>query len=587
MPQPPTNPFLERAIASHQRGQLSEAESLYRQVLSRNPNDPEALHYLGVLAGQAGHHEAAIELIRRSLAIRPEQEARLNLANSLALYALALRSHQKAAESIPILQESIALDPDNPDTHVQLALALRECKQLEQAIEAMRRAVELNPRSPEAHNNLANFLQEAGDLGGAINALRHAISLRPDYAEALSNLGNAMREQGQIDESLAVLHQVIALRPQVPQIHNNLANVLRAAGQQAQAIEHYRRAVTLETRYAQGWNNLGVALREAGQIDQAIDAHRRAISIEPEMADAHFALAFSLLLSGRFQEGWREYEWRLKRRSHASVLRRNWEGSGLNNQTILLHAEQGFGDTIQFARYAQLVSHRGGRIILGCQRELARLLQRLPGVASVIAIDDPLPGFHLHCPLMSLPLVFGTDVHSIPANVPYLSADSALASQWEKRIPSGRKLNVGLCWSGRPTHPDDRNRSIPVELLFPLAELPNVRFHSLQPGAATEISPRIAILDHTQHLTDFADTAALIANLDLVITVDTAVAHLAGAMAKPAWLLLPFAPDWRWMLGRDDSPWYPTMRLFRQPAPRDWPSVVANVLRQLREARAI
>ena len=572
---------LEEAIRRHQSGQLREAEAFYREVLSREPDNADALHYLGVLAGQAGHHDAAIDLIRKSLAIRPDDsEARLNLANSLALHALSLQRAGQSEQAIALLRESLSLEPQNADTCMHLGIALHDAGKLDEAIAALRRAVELNPRSADAHNNLGNLLQEKGKLIEAVDCFGKSLLLRPEHAEALNNLGNALREQGRLDEAQSALRRALDLRPNVPQIHNNLANVLRSAARTGEAIQEYRRAVTLEPRYAEGWNNLGVVLREVGQIQESIDAHRKAIAIDPAYADAHFALAFSLLLSGDFHNGWREYEWRLRRKTGSQVLERNWDGADLDGRTILLHAEQGFGDTIQFARYVPLVMHRGGKVIVACQRELVRLLEHLSGVERVMPIDDPLPGFHVHCPLMSLPLVFGTDRASIPANVPYLAADPASVAAWAKRVSPGAKLNVGLAWTGRPTHPDDRNRSIPSNALAPLAAVSNVSFHSLQPGSLTSNSG-FDIIDHTDRLGDFADTAALIANLDLVITADTAVAHLAGAMAKPVWLMLPFAPDWRWMLSRDDSPWYPTMRLFRQLVPHDWRSVIANVCRAL------
>jgi tetratricopeptide (TPR) repeat protein len=573
--------LLEEAIRRHQSGQLRDAEALYRQVLSRQPDNPDALHYLGVLAGQAGHHDAAIDLIRKSLALRPgDSDARLNLASSLALHALSLQRAGQSEQAIALLRESLSLEPQNADTCMHLGIALRDAGKLDEATAVLRCAVELNPQSADAHNNLGNVLQEKRELTEAVDCFRKSLSLRPDHGEALNNLGNALREQGRLDEAQSALRRALDLRPNVPQIHNNLANVLRSDAHLVEAIQEYRRAVALEPRYAEGWNNLGVVLRETGQIQESIDAHRKAIASDPAFADAHFALAFSLLLSGDFHNGWREYEWRLRRKTGSQVLERNWDGADLDGRTILLHAEQGFGDTIQFARYVPLVMHRGGKVIVACQRELVRLLGHLSGVERVISIDEPLPGFHVHCPLMSLPLVFGTGHESIPANVPYLAADLASAATWAKRVSPGARLNIGLAWTGRPTHPDDRNRSIPASALAPLAAVPNVSFHSLQPGSSMS-GLELDIIDHTDRLRDFADTAALIANLDLVITADTAVAHLAGAMAKPVWLMLPFAPDWRWMLSRDDSPWYPTMRLFRQPVPRHWTNVIANISRAL------
>ena len=520
-------PLLQQGIAHHQAGHFAEAQAIYRQVLAQRSDQPDALHYLGVLAGQAGDHQTAIDLIRQALSLRPQdREAQLNLAHSLALHAISLHNAGKSDQAVPLLREAMSIEPENSQTRLNLALAL-------------------------------------------------------------NNHGNVLRERGALDESLVALREAQALRPDLAQVHNNLASALRDKGALDDAIAKYRQAITLEPRYAQAWNNLGVALREKLQIQEAMDAHRRAIAIQGDYADAHFALGWALLLTANFHEGWKEYEWRL-RRKNASLLERTWDGGDLNGKTIMLHAEQGFGDTIQFVRYLPLVAKRGGRIILVCQAEMVRLLNNFPGVDHLLSNADPLPRFDVRCPLMSLPLVFGTTLETIPAEIPYLRPDAALVDMFRLsgfNLRASRPVRVGLAWSGRPTHPDDRNRSIPFRELLPLLKSPGVEFHSLQPGA--EPTTGTHFVRHGEALKDFADTAALIANLDLVISVDTAVAHLAGAMGKPAWLLLPFSGDWRWMLNRSDTPWYPTMRLFRQPRARDWASVVQEVAQALKERSGI
>jgi tetratricopeptide (TPR) repeat protein len=511
-------PLLQQAIAHHQAGHFAEAEAIYRRVLARQPKQANALHYLGVLAGQAGEHQAAIDLIRRAVSLHPQdREAQLNLANTLALYAISLHNVGKSDQAIPLLREALSMEPENAQTRLNLALAL---------------------------NNYGNVLRERGAVDEALSALREAQSLRPDLAQVRNNLASALRDNYQLDE----------------------------------AILEYRQAIALDPRYAQAWNNLGVALREKLQIQEAIDAHRRAIAIQPSYADAHFALGWALLLTGNFVEGWKEYEWRL-RQKNASLLERTWDGAELNGKTILLHAEQGFGDTIQYARFIPRVAQGGGKIILACQSELVRLLKNLPGVDRVVSNAEALPPFDVRCPLMSLPLVFATEASTILANIPYLTPDADDVARWSKRLKPGQRLRVGVSWSGRPTHPDDRNRSIPLHDFRPLFQHSEIEIHSLQPSAGQGAD--MGLIEYGDALKDFADTAALIGNLDLIISVDTAVAHLAGAMGKPVWLLLPYSPDWRWMLNHSDSPWYPTMRLFRQSRLRDWVSVVNQVAQQL------
>jgi hypothetical protein len=356
-----------------------------------------------------------------------------------------------------------------------------------------------------------------------------------------------------------------------------------------ESIVAFRRAVQIKPDYAEAHNNLSGALYQRGQIDEATAAAARAITLEPDYAEAHWTLALILLTQGNFAQGWREYEWRWRRDSFTTPRRNfpqpRWDGGDLHGERILLHAEQGIGDTLQFVRYAPMVAQRGGRVILECQRALKRLFSQLPGVEEIVEAGEPLPSFDLHCPLMSLPLVFQTELASVPASIPYLKSDAKLWAAWKSRLESestGRR--IGLAWAGSPTQRRDRNRSMKLAQLGPLARIPNAIFYSLQKGEAGKEPPPqgLTIRDFTGELNDFADTAALLECLDLILTVDTAVAHLAGAMGKPVWTMLAFSPDWRWLLNRDDSPWYPTMRLFRQPRIGDWATPVSQIERWLR-----
>jgi len=538
------------ATQHHQAGRLQEAERLYRQVLARQPEHADAMHNLAVIALQVGRNDAAVEMIRRA----------------------------------------IVLNPNHSEAHYNLGTALQNKGQLDEAIAAFRQAIALNPNLPEAHNNLGNALKDKEQFDEAIAAYRQAISLSPNFPEAHNNLGVALKDKGQLDEAIAACRRAIALRPNYAEAHYNLGNALKEKGQPDEAIAAYRRAIALNPKLPEAHSNLGNALKDKGQLDEATIAYRQATALGPNLPEGHHNLSLSLLARGEFQQGWEEYEWRWKCKDFPSPARNfvqpQWDGCPLEDRTVLLHTEQGLGDAIQFIRYLPLVAQRGGRIILECQAELQRLFQTIAGSCQIVARGQPLPAFDLHCPLQSLPRVFGTNLANIPNIVPYLHADAEDARRWQHRLAShSPNVRVGLAWAGSPTHKNDRNRSIKLARLAPLGQAPGVRFFSLQKGeAAAEAKtppPGMELVDWTEELKDFADTAALIDNLDLVIAVDTAVVHLAGAMGKLVWTLLPFVADWRWLLERQDSPWYPTMRLFRQPRIGDWDSVVTRVVEAL------
>jgi tetratricopeptide (TPR) repeat protein len=537
---------MQIGIQHHQAGRLAEAEGIYRQVLAHHPNHPDALNLLGVLAAQSGQPGTAVDLIRHAVELNPgHAEAHSNLGHVLLEVG-------RADEAVVACRRALQLAPGYAAAYNNLGNALGALGQTEEALAASRQAIQLQPRFAEAYHNVGNHLKSQGKLTEAADAYREAVRLKPEYAEAHNNLGIVLLEQDKVEESVAVYHQLTRLKPSYAEAHTNLGNALRRAGRPAEAIA----------------------------------AHRRAIELTPDIAEAHWNLGLVLLATGDLISGWQEYEWRWKAKGFPYRMRdfaqSQWRGEKLNGRTILLHAEQGLGDTIQFVRYATEVAAAGGKVILECQAELCRLLNDFPGVSQIVAAGQPLPAFDLHCPLMSLPFAFATRLESIPRSAPYLMADSKLQSDRARLLEDdSRRIKVGLAWAGRPTHQNDRIRSIELNTLAPLAGAKGVRFYSLQKGPAARQAgapdAAIEVVDFSDQLVDFVDTAALIANLDLVITVDTAVAHLAGAMGKPVWVLLAHLPDWRWMLDREDSPWYPTMRLFRQNAPGQWNDVIARV----------
>ena len=442
---------------------------------------------------------------------------------------------------------------------------------------------------PAAMLQAAVEAHQHNDTESALRLYREVLAVRPDDAVAQHFVGVIHYQAGNLADALPLLERSVAQKPDEPEFRNNLALALFAADREADAIAQYRAALALAPDHAVAWNNLGLALQARNEVRPAIDAFRRALAIEPGFVRAHWNLALALLLDTQFAEGWREYEARLAIPELGGARRAppgpTWDGEELSGRTLLLHVEQGLGDTLQFARYASSLAARGIRCIVRCPRALAPLIETIPGVVAASAEDEPLPRYDAHLPLLSAPRMLGTRPDTIRATVPYLTiAGSARAAARQTLVRIGAKRRIGLCWAGSPENSNDRNRSLPLSALATLLGLPGTGWFSLQAGEAARELATTAEASDVVPLpagTALADTAALIAELDLVVTVDTAIAHLAGALARPAWVLLPFAPDWRWQLGRHDSPWYPTLRLFRQPRARDWASVVERVRAEL------
>jgi len=474
---------------------------------------------------------------------------------------------------------------DSPEAYSKLGIALAAESKLDQAIAAFRKSIELNPRSAADHTNLGVVLRTKRMTDEAIAAHRKAIELDPNHATAHNNLGNALRDRGDHHAAIAAFQKAIALNPTYAKALTNLGNALSQIGQLEQAALAHADAIKLAPLLAEAHHNLGVVLTEQHKLEAAIAALRRAIELKPDFAEPHLNLAFILLAQGHFKEGWEEFEWRLKcdepTEERNSYPQPQWNGEDLRGRTLLIHAEQGAGDTVQFIRYLPQVVALGGTVLVACRAELVPLFTPLAQGCRFISEGQALPPFDMHCPLMSLPGVMGTTLDSIPGAAPYLQADLAAKERWQQLIGGGSALKVGLGWAGNPEHKTDRLRSMDIAQLAPLARVPGVQFFSLQkraPGARAQARPpQLPIADWTELRKDFADTASLIASLDLVISVDTAVAHIAGALGKPVWTMLSFAPDWRWLTDRLDSPWYPTMRLFRQKAWGDWGSVISDV----------
>lgn len=568
------------ALRHHHRGELDQAQAIYQQILQEQPKHAPAMHLLGVIHHQKGNYARAAECIQDAI--------RLDSANAdyHANLALALTARGRYEEALAEFDRTIHLKPDHAEAHISRGNVLKDLGRLDEAISAYRQGITVKPDLAEAHYNLAVVLSDRGRLDDAVGAYRRAVALKPDFPEALSNLGIALRDNGQFDQAIAACRQAIALRPGYAEAFYNLGNALHSNDRTEEALAAYRQAIALNPKLAEAHYNLGIVLRDKKQFDEALTAFRHAIDFTPDHADAHYSLASALLAKGDFQEGWEQYEWRWKVESAIALrpfVQPRWNGADIARKTILLHPEQGVGDAIQFVRYAPLLAERGAKVILECPKELLRLMQRVPGVEKVSSFGDPLPAFDVHCPLASLPLAFGTTLETIPSTVPYLSTDPSLMEVWRERLGSAEgRLRIGLAWAGNPQFKGDQTRSLTLNQLSPLAAVRSVKFYSLQKGvAARQIAnapPGLELTDLSPGLEDFADTAAVMSLMDLIITTDTSVPHLAGALARPVWIMLQAVPDFRWLLERQDSPWYPTMRLFRQTEIGDWESVIHRVI---------
>jgi Flp pilus assembly protein TadD len=428
-------------------------------------------------------------------------------------------------------------------------------------------------------------LHRNGRLAEAEAMYRRALSIDPNNAHALHLLGVILHQNKQSAEGVELIQRAIALQPNAASFHNNLGEALRQLDRCDEAIASFQRAIALRPAYPEAYNNLGGEYGRLARLGDSVACLRKAISLAPNNPDAHWNLSVALLLGGEWNEGWNEFEWRLARKESPgrSYPRPVWNGQPLLGKTLLLWSEQGFGDMIQFFRYVTEARRFGGRVIVDVQPALVDLLAS-QNLADGVYPAGQVPGhFDFHAALMSVPRIVKTTVQNVPANVPYIRASEDRAAYWASRLPKDGTRKIGVAWAGRPEHPNDRRRSIGVELLAPLAMLPEVTFVTIQPRPANVPIPPIPLLDLGPELKDFSETAALVSQLDLVISVDTSVAHLAGAMGKPVWLLLPFSPDWRWLMRRSDTPWYPTMRLFRQETLGDWAGVIQRVIGELKK----
>ena len=641
--------LLQRAVGMHQSGRLREAEKLYRQVLAAQPDNFDALHLYGVLMHQQGQSIEALKLIGealrtnaraaaahsnygmvlaalsrdaeavksydRAIALQPDfagainnrgnalrklgrnEEAIESFERALALnpgYPEALNNRgnalvamQRAAEALKSYDAALAQRPSYVDALVNRAEALRLLKHEDEAMASLDRALALKPDHPDALQGRAQLRQSRGDFADALADLDRVAAQKPGHAGTQAGLGHLLRELRRFEEALAAYDRALALGANDASTHNCRGNALVELNRLDEALSAYERALAIDPEYNFALVNRGSALRYLGRCDEALASFDRAIALAPDLVDAHWNQALLQLSMGDFAQGFANYEWRWRRglEPPRDFAEPQWQGEDLTGKTILLHAEQGLGDCIQMLRYLPLIVKKARKVVLELPEPLFPLIGD-PAV-KLASRGAPLPPFDVHCPLMSLPLAFGTTVETIPADVPYLQVPAVRLEKWRAKLAAIPAPRVGLVWSGQPEHLNDHNRSIALSRLAPLLSVPGVQFVSLQLETRerdlAEAARRPNLTRFDTELADFADTAALICQLDLVIAVDTAVAHLAGALGKPVWILVSHIQDWRWLLARSDSPWYPSARLYRQPEPGDWDSVIADLTTDLGE----
>jgi len=537
-PSHPIDKKLRHAYALHQQGNLNDAEIIYKEVLHAHPLHFETLLLLGSLSAQKKDHWQAVKLLTQALEINPK----------------------------------------HPDCFNNLAIAMKELHFYDDALVIIQQAIALNPQNADSYNNQGNILKELKRYEEAILSFNQAIKLNPQYSQAYSNLGLTLKEQGLLDEAMVQYDVSLAISPDSADPYFYKGVILQERELFEEALTSYLKAIDLKSDYTEAYSNIGLIKKDLGLFDEAKECFKQAISIDPESAGAHWNLSLCYLQEGNYLDGWKEYEWRWKLDSFKDVkmpfTQPLWLGEdSLEGKTILLYAEQGLGDTIQFCRYVPLVADLGAKVILDVQKPLVPLLKNLRGVSQMIAQGDPLPSFDFHCPLMSLPLAFKTELDSIPSSEGYLEVSEEKISEWHDRLGVKSKPRIGLVWSGNKVHKNDHNRSIKLKELIPL--LPKgYEYISLHKEIREEdqiiLSDHPEIKQYCELINDFSDTAALCTLMDQIISVDTSVAHLAGALGVKTLLLLPQISDFRWLLEREDSPWYESISIFRRNLELSW-----------------
>jgi tetratricopeptide (TPR) repeat protein len=574
---------------------------IYEILINHKPDYAEAHVNLGNVYRDLNMYEESVAAYNSAIIIKPDLgEANSNrgniftnpksdLANAYLERGNILKNLKLIEKALASYERAIQINFKYAEAHSNRGIALRELKRLE-AIASYDRAIEINPDLAVAYLNRGIALRELKLFDEALVSYDRAIELNPNFTEAYSNRGNALKDLNRLDEALVSYAKAIEISPDYAEAYSNLGNALQYLNRLDEALADYDRAIEINPDYAEAYSNRGFLLDELLHYKDAILDYDKSIAIINDFPEAHLNKALCILRIGDFSNGWNLYEWRWKvekpwqiKPNHPKPL---WLGDEkIHNKTILLHSEQGLGDTIQFCRYAKLVKELGASVLLEVPKQLLGLLNGLEGVDQLIEKGTPLPDFDYHCPLLSLPLAFKTELASIPNPTPYVASATQLREHWAKKLGVKTKPRVGLVWSGSTTHKNDHNRSLVLQQLLP--HLPKLFEYVCLQKEVRELDQKMLLGSGIGHyedeLKDFSDTAALCELMDLVISVDTSVAHLAGAIGKKTWVLIPNVPDWRWLLDRDDSPWYPSIKIYRQPSLGDWDSVVKRVRQDLIE----
>ena len=589
-PVPPSRPGdADRAHAAGlqflSQEKFREAEAALAHAVRLAPDRTDWHDHLGVAIARQQRFAEAEATFRLSLRLAPAQpEAVRHLTQCLL-------DQRKWADAESVARTALRLEPAAEDLRLQLATALGEQGKVDDAAAELNAVLAANPTSADAWNRLGLLYGHAGRYEEAAAAFRKVTEVVPDFAPAHGNLAAALGKRNRWADAAEAAREAVRLDPNHGPGWGNLGNALRDLGELPDAAQALERATQLNPNFAEAYGNLALTLVMQGRVREALPLYDRAVQLNPNAADVRFNRAVAWLSLGDYDRGWPEYEWRWRTEQMRHLPRSHpappWDGSDPAGKTILVHTEQGIGDALQFVRFAADLAARGARVVLQATSELAALLGTCPGVSLVARPGDLPPACDFHCPLMSLPLRLGTRVDAIPNRVPYLTAPADAAAKWRDRLAGVRGFKVGVAWQGNPKHIGDRWRSVPLSRFAPLAAVPGVTLVSVQkgPGAEQVAGCGFPLLDLGPELGDFGDTAGLLTNLDLIASVDTAVVHLAGALARPVWVALPLNADWRWLRDREDSPWYPTARLFRQSKFGEWGPVFARMADELRSRR--
>ena len=573
--------LISQGLAFHQKGNLKEAQVIYEQVLALESNHFDALQLLGTSLAQTKQYEKAVDCLYKALKINPNHASTyFNLANPL-------KELGRLDEALVAYNSAISHRSDYAEALFYRGNILKELGRLDEALTSFDKAISIQPDSAQTHANHGLALHELKRLEEALASFNKAINIKSDFAQAYSNRGATLIELGRFREAIDSFDQAITIQPNHAEAYYNRGIAQQALRLLNEALASYKKATSIKPDYAEAYSNRGNVLKDLGRLNEALVAYKEAISVNPDYAPAHLNLSLLHLLEGNFKDGWQNYECRWKDRDISkSRWAKNfphplWLGAEkLKNKTILLYPEQGLGDTIQFSRYATLVAELGANVILGVQRPLINLLKNIEGISQIVSDGDPLPAFDYQCPLLSLPLAFKTELQTIPPAPQKIIHDSNKVKKWQLKLGDKTNPRAGLVWSGSVGHTNDHNRSLTLSKILPY--LPsNLDYVCLQ-KEIRDIDKKL-LLQHPEikhfgdALNDFTDTAALCELMDVVISVDTSVAHLAGTLGKPTWVLLPYNPDWRWLLKRNDSPWYSSMKLYRQDKIGDWDGVLRRV----------